>query len=490
MLNPKPLIRTFVVAMLATGALLAASPAVARAEPADPVDIAIEEPVASTTDWADLEARASRDGVVKVVVELEPGVRGRSKTEHLSNLTRTRDRLLGELAGKQLRNLNTVEGSPIVAFAADAKDLARLRRSKAVRSVTVDEVHSSAATVNHGFQSGVQIQQWWDIKQISSDWTNANGYTGRGQSVVVIDTGVDRSHSWLSGWVTTEACFATNTNGTGACPGGSYYSYNTSPYGVSGAAAPCTYHGSCAHGTHVAHTAAGAYGTARGAGIVAIQASHYEWSAKAGAYVPMFNDSDLINALWYVYYKLPFLPAAINISVGGDWFPSACDAAKPSFASYINALKSRGVATVIASGNDDYTNGVSSPGCIANAITVGNTTLDTAGYDAVLGYTHGPGGSNSSATLDLLAPGTDICSAVPVFLDYDGSKDGIGCDWTGTSMAAPHVAGAIAVLKAYRPSATVDQSQNALRLSGPGLYDSRNGITRTRINLYTALGKI
>ena len=232
-----------------------AAPA-STAQASDPLDPETEELVAAVTDWADLEARVARDGSVRVVVELDPGVRSRSRTEHLTNLTRTQDRLLGEFAGKQLRGLNAIEGSPIVAFAADSQDLARLRRSKAVRSVTVDEVHDSAATVSHGSQSGVQIQKWWDFKQIGADWANSNGYSGSGQSVVVIDSGVDRGHSWLSGRVTTEACFATNTNGTGACPGGSYYSYNTSSSGVPGSAAPCTYSGSCAHGTHVAHTAA------------------------------------------------------------------------------------------------------------------------------------------------------------------------------------------------------------------------------------------
>jgi len=454
----------------------------------DSGDPVIEEPVPGETDWAELEARAERDGSVKVVVELEPGSAARSAAAHLANLTRARDKLIGEFSGKRMEGLNAIEGSPIVAFAADSKDLARLHRSRFVRSVTVDEVHESAGTVSNGSQSGVQIQNWWDFKQIGADWANTNGYTGRGQSVVVIDTGVDRNHGWLSGRVTTEACFATFTNGSGACPGGSTSSYNTSPYGVTGAAAPCTYNYSCAHGTHVAHTAAGAYGTARGAGIVAIQASHYEWSTKSNAYVPMFNDSDLINALWYVYYKLPFLPAAVNLSVGGRGYTSSCDTAVPAMTSYINALKSRGVATVVASGNDDFYNAVSKPACISNAIAVGNTTLTTAGYDAVLGYTNGPGGSNSSASLDLLAPGTDICSAVPLSLDLrDGSKDGIGCDWFGTSMAAPHVAGAIAQLRQSRPTATVDQILSALQRRGSAVTDSRNNITRTRINIANAI---
>jgi subtilisin family serine protease len=446
-----------------------------------------EQLVPASTDWARLQERAARAGSVNVVVELNPGTPAATKGVQLAQFAQARGRLLLDFGGRaRMRHLSAVPGSPIVAFTADSHDLARLRASKAVRSVTVNHVYGLAGTSPNGAQPGVQIKNWWDYYQIGADWANNNGYTGRGQAVVVIDTGVDRSHPWLSGHVTTEACFATYTNGTGACPNGSYYDYSTTSSGVTGAAAYCTYSPECAHGTHVAQTAAGSYGVARGAAIVAIQASHPEWVS--GAWVPLFSDSDLINALWYVYYKLPFRPAAINISVGGGGYTSACDTRNPTLTSYISALKNAGVATVIASGNNDYYNAVSSPGCISNAITVGNTTLDPAGKDAVLGNTSDGTGSNSSTLVDLLAPGTDICSALPVPLDrYDGKQDGIGCDWYGTSMAAPHVTGAIAQIRQVHPAATVDQILSALQRQGTPVLDTRNNTTRTRINVANAI---
>ena len=439
--------------------------------------------VSATTNWSALDVRADSKGSVRVVVTLDPGPAAPTKSDQLAHLMQARNELISEFGGaSKMRRLNAMPGSPIVAFTAGQRDLARLRKSSVVSNVVVDGVHDSAGTSSNGAQNGVQLKNGWDYFQIGADWANGNGYTGSGQAVVVIDTGVDRSHPWLSGRVKTEACFATNTNGTGACPNGLTYDYNATSIGVTGAAANCTYNVLCGHGTHVAQTAAGSYGIARGATIVAIQASHYEWSSKSNAYVPMFSDSDLINALWYVYYQLPFWPAAINMSVGGGGYTSACDSTKPSFASYINALKSKGVATVIASGNDDYYNAVGSPACITNAITVGNSTLDPFGTDAVLGNVSG--GSNSSSLVDVLAPGTDICSALPVLLDVnDGVKDGVACDWFGTSMAAPHVAGAIASIRQARPTATVDQILSALQRRGTAVTDSRNGITRTRINL-------
>ncbi len=57
--------------------------------------------------------------------------------------------------------------------------------------------------------------------------------------------------------------------------------------------------------------------------------------------------------------------------------------------------------------------------------------------------------------IDMLAPGTDICSAVPSILDTDGVADGVQCDYRGTSIATPQVAGAIAMLRQRRPAATV-----------------------------------
>ena len=57
--------------------------------------------------------------------------------------------------------------------------------------------------------------------------------------------------------------------------------------------------------------------------------------------------------------------------------------------------------------------------------------------------------------IDMLAPETDICSAVPSILDTDGVADGVQCDYRGTSMATPQVAGAIAMLRQRRPAATV-----------------------------------
>lgn len=147
------------------------------------------------------------------------------------------------------------------------------------------------------------------------------------------------------------------------------------------------------------------------------------------------------------------------MSIGGGSNTGTCDAdsRKPA----IDQLRALGIATVIASGNDGFTDAVSSPGCISTAVTVGSTSK----FDVISGF------SNSSAVVDLLAPGSSIQSSVP----------GTGyAFFNGTSMATPHVAGAFAALKSRMPSATVDQIEAALKVTGTPVTDIRLGGTQTK----------
>jgi subtilisin family serine protease len=107
------------------------------------------------------------------------------------------------------------------------------------------------------------------------------------------------------------------------------------------------------------------------------------------------------------------------------------------------------------------------PACVSSAISVGNTTKT----DVV------SSGSNSAFFLSLLAPGTDIVSALP------GNRIG---PLTGTSMAAPHVAGAFALLRQAKPSASVGEILSALQSTGVAITDTRNNITKPRMNVKAA----
>lgn len=153
------------------------------------------------------------------------------------------------------------------------------------------------------------------------------------------------------------------------------------------------------------------------------------------------------------------------MSLGGGNNTAACDT--DSRKAIIDTLKSVGIATVIASGNDGYNNAVGAPGCISTAITVGatNDTVDERAWF-----------SNNGPQLDFYAPGVGINSSVP---------GGGYASWAGTSMATPHVAGAWAVMKQRFPAYTVDEVEAAFDNSGVTV--TYNSISRQRIDVTEAL---
>jgi Subtilase family/Fibronectin type III domain len=305
-----------------------------------------------------------------------------------------------------------------------------------------------------------------------------NGFTGNGQTVAILDTGVDKTHPFLAGKVVAEGCYSTTyapDSATPVCSSGST---------AAGAGVPCTISG-CEHGTHVAGITAGngtANGTqfsgvARDAKIIAMQVfSRVDNATTCGGAAPcvLSYTSDQISALNRVYnLRGAYTISSVNMSLGGGSYTTNCDANASYTAekTAIDTLRSAGIATVIASGNSSYTNAISAPACISTAISVGATDKT----DVVASY------SNSAAILNLLAPGSAIFSSIP-----GGSFEYL----SGTSMATPHVTGAWAVLKSAKPSATVSEVLSALTATGKGVTDSRNSIVKPRIQLDAAVNAL
>jgi len=155
---------------------------------------------------------------------------------------------------------------------------------------------------------------------------------------------------------------------------------------------------------------------------------------------------------------------------GTGRFTSPCDTGAVQSAGkvIIDNLRSVGIVTVIASGNEGFIDGLSFPACISTAVSVGSTTKS----DVVSSF------SNSASFLSLLAPGESITSSVP---------GGAFAVESGTSAAAPHVAGAWAILKQAKPAATVSQILTALTSTGVPITDPKNGLTKPRIRVNLAL---
>ena len=146
--------------------------------------------------------------------------------------------------------------------------------------------------------------------------------------------------------------------------------------------------------------------------------------------------------------------------------------------SSITTLRNDGVATAVAAGNEGSKNGISSPACVSTAISVGSWNAST---DSVSSF------SNSASILTLLAPGarsgggirSSVPSSAPPYSTYVGME--------GTSMAAPHVAGAFAALHQLHPADTVSQLLSLLTSTGTGVTDPGNSISKPRIRLDLAL---
>jgi subtilisin family serine protease len=428
-------------------------------------------PAAETTDaeWDRLAAKAERAGTVRVIVSLattakpEGDLTAAQRSAQRARIDEKADAVLETLEDSKVDRVKDFEVIPFMAMRVDAEGLEELRASADVTAVSEDRQVSADEGALQGRSDNASLAQWWDLGRTSTQTAWNNGYDGRGKTVAVIDTGVQSNHSWLSGKIVAEGCYLSNSR----CPNG-YWSQTGA-----GAAAPCTFDTLCSHGTHVASTAAGIYGVARSASIMPIQV-FYEHPYDG---TPTYAESDLLWAMKHVYDRRnSYSIASVNLSLGDHqgWM-GACDdrASSSSFYAWANALRSVGIATVVASGNDGYYNGMNAPACNSNVISVGNTTLDWYGNDSV------NFSSNASAGLTLLAPGTSICGAV--------TGNGSNCGYTGTSMAAPHVAGAIASLKQLRPGATVTSEITALQQSGVGVYDDWAGITRSRINVWNAV---
>jgi hypothetical protein len=138
----------------------------------------------------------------------------------------------------------------------------------------------------------------------------------------------------------------------------------------------------------------------------------------------------------------------------------------------INAAAEAGVVPTIAAGNEfsDYGNGsISSPGSALKAITAAAVSkqLAVASFSSA-----GPTPVSLALKPDVSAPGVEILSSVP-------PGDGTWTTFSGTSMAAPHVAGGVALLRQRHPAWTVAQIKSALVLTGkPTLLGGEAPVTR------------
>ncbi|MDJ0939477.1 MAG: S8 family serine peptidase, partial [Woeseiaceae bacterium] len=422
--------------------------------------------IQSNSVSAEVRERIETDGKARVIVKLRQARQqaiskdsrlAAAPAERVARMRANASRVREQLRGTGYRVRREFASVPYMAIEVDAAGLARLEAMGA----EVEGVYPDVL---------MKPQLGSSVVQIDGDIAQAAGFDGTGSVVVVVDTGVESQHPFLSGKVVAEACFAANETGIGgACPNGQATQL------TAGAGEPCPFAAlACRHGTHVAGIAAGSgpdfTGVAPGADIISIQVFHTSGICEGSPYCALAYTSDITAALEHVYTIRDQYPiASVNLSLGAGSYTEACDDTFPSMRDAIDNLKAAGIATVAASGNAGTANAIISPACISSAISVAAVDDDdrVASFSAV------------STDLDLFAPGVGIESSIP------GAAYAL---FSGTSMATPHVAGAIAAMQQHNPTATVDERLATLESSGKPILDVRNDITRPRIRVAGAVG--
>ncbi|NYF37377.1 S8 family peptidase [Stenotrophomonas sp. JAI102] len=313
----------------------------------------------------------------------------------------------------------------------------RLAADPSVEYVEVDQLMQATLVPND-----TRFSEQWGFGTSNASinvrpaWDKA---TGTGVVVAVIDTGItnhpDLNANILPGYdFISDAAMARDGGGRDNNPNdqGDWYAANECGSGI-----PAS--NSSWHGTHVAGTVAavtnnstGVAGTAFNAKVVPVRVL-----GKCGGYT-----SDIADAIvWASGGTVSGVPAnanpaeVINMSLGGG---GSCST---TYQTAINGAVSRGTTVVVAAGNSNTNVSSSVPANCANVIAVAATT--SAGARASF--------SNYGTGIDISAPGQAILSTLNSGTTVPGSAS--YASYNGTSMAAPHVAGVVALVQSVAPTA-------------------------------------
>ncbi|MEO6082656.1 MAG: S8 family peptidase [Umezawaea sp.] len=267
------------------------------------------------------------------------------------------------------------------------------------------------------------------VPQIGAPEAWQAGYTGRGTSVAVLDTGIDATHPDLADAVTEAKDFTGSPSGTDDKVG--HGTHVASIITGNGARSAGKYQGVAPDTRLLVAKVLDDTGNGTESGVIA----GMEWAAAQGAKV-------------------------ISMSLGSP--PSGGkDPTRDAVSESVNRLTAQsGALFVVSAGNSGPTSGsIGSPGVADAALTVG--AVDRA--DALAGFSsRGPRGGDGAIKPDITAPGVDIVAARAANGRIGTPADDGYVALSGTSMAAPHVSGAAAILAGRYPDWTPAQLKSAL----------------------------
>ena len=331
-------------------------------------------------------------------------------------------------AASEAASVNAAAGGQLVyvyedalrGFAAELSptQLEALRRDGRVQSIEPDQVVSI-----EGVQSPAPSWGLDRIDQRNRPFNNSYTYnaTGTGVHVYIIDTGIRFGHTDFGGRAALNFDAIGGANANGDCHG---------------------------HGTHVGGTVGGTkYGVAKNVRLHGVRVLDCNGFGTVASVVAGIN--------WVTGHVIK--PAVANMSLGGSASSTLDQAVTNSIAA--------GISYAIAAGNAGADACNTSPARTPNAITVGATDIN----DARASF------SNFGVCLDIFAPGVNITS------DWNASTIATRV-LSGTSMATPHVAGAIALYYEGHPTATTANVRyGLLATAGNGLISNAGAASPNKL---------
>ena len=243
------------------------------------------------------------------------------------------------------------------------------------------------------------------------------------------------------------------------------------------------------HGTHVAGTIAAV--TNNGLGVAGVAPSARIVPVRVLGTCGGYTSDIAAGVVWASGGTVSGIPAnayparVLNLSLGGS---GACGT---TMQNAINSARSRSAMLVIAAGNSNINASNASPANCAGVITVGATTRTGARTSS----------SNYGSIVDVAAPGADILSTLNAGSTVPGADSYV--PKSGTSMAAPHVAGVAALMLAKNAALTPDQVESMLKSSarafpvspgttttiGTGIVDAKKAVDTAMGSQPTALAE-
>jgi subtilisin family serine protease len=382
------------------------------------------------------------------------------RAARLAAVAETTDDVLGH-AGPGFQLTHRFQLLTAMAGYLDRRTLNRLASHPQVRSISVDGggrlAISSPPLDIDAIQDRMPMHWAIDSSQIK---------------VVVMDSGIDAGHADFAGALVDEGCFCANPKGN-CCPNG-----QPSQFGPGSAADD---HG---HGTWVSSNILGR-GNVAPAG--AVPAASLVSIKVLDAKNSLVGSADITAAFDWIAVNHPDANV-VNVSLGSMTTSAVeCDGLELAWVramrDAVQAVTANDTLIIASSGNQGDANGMEVPSCLSDVISVGATWREDA-VGSFFSYCPSPQVnprrdevacfSNSSDHLDILAPG--------VMMNAAGLGGGTVSGISGTSFAAPVVAGCAALIRAARPDLPWTEVRRLITASPVMVTDARTGRSSPRLD--------